>query len=142
MTIAKLDKPTLQALRPRIDAALADLSIKLGVELKLGNGTFMPDGLSASFKLNLQVLGTDPKRARGEADFKQYGLSLFGLHDEWLGKDVVIQGKKLTIIGLDMSKRGEKCVMLESEGKRYTTTADSIRAKFGLPPFHLNVKAA
>lgn len=51
MTITTFDRANLQALRPEIDAALAAVAQKHGIELRLGNISFDPTGTSFTSKI-------------------------------------------------------------------------------------------
>lgn len=66
--IAKLDKIALNALRAPIEAELIALGERLGLSLKLGNGSY-GDGAEASFKLILKVDDPAVKAAAAKAEW-------------------------------------------------------------------------
>lgn len=68
MKITKLDKPALQNLRAPIEEELKALGERLGLTLRLGNGSF-GDGAEASFKLVLRVDDPETKVAAAKADW-------------------------------------------------------------------------
>lgn len=66
MKITTLDRTALQNLREPIEAELVALGERLGISLKLANGTF-GDGAEASFKLVLRVEDPATKQAAAKA---------------------------------------------------------------------------
>lgn len=68
--ITKLDKAALTALREPLNAVLAELGQKLGLEIRLGNGSF-GDGAEASFKLILRVDDPATKLAAAKAEYER-----------------------------------------------------------------------
>lgn len=66
--ITKLDRIALQNLRAPIEAELIALGERLGLSLKLGNGSF-GDGAEASFKLVLRVDDPAVKAAAAKAEW-------------------------------------------------------------------------
>ncbi len=90
--ITKFDKPTLRALRGDINAALAAVGAKHGIDLHAGNARF--DANTVTFKLNCALLDSD-----GKAETKEM-LDLKAIHPELVNKRISIGPKTHgTIIG-------------------------------------------
>jgi len=111
-------KQVMVSLRPEIDAFLAGLAKKHGLEkLRLGNGTFSPSG-NFTFKLEGIVSGGLDK------DAERYGTALWlGLPP--LGTELIIGGKGFKTAGINTT--GSKVIMANVvSGKRYLYDADVI----------------
>jgi len=111
-------KQVMVSLRPEIDAFLAGLAKKHGLEkLRLGNGTYSPEG-NFIFKLEGLVVGGLDKHAEGY----KVNASLIGLPP--LGTVIVIGGLIYKTAGL----KGSKVIMARvKDGKRYVYPVDVIR---------------
>lgn len=68
--ITNLDRLALQNLRAPIEAELVALGERLGISLKLGNGSF-GDGAEASFKLVLKVDDPEVKAKAAQAEWNR-----------------------------------------------------------------------
>lgn len=92
--IAEFNKFTLRILRVDIDAALASVGAKHGIDLKAGNARFTAD--SASFKLECSFLNSD-----GKAETKEM-IALKAYHPDLVNKQLSIgRGITGTIIGFN-----------------------------------------
>lgn len=92
--ITKFDKPTLRALRADIDAALASVGAKHGIDLKAGNASF--DATIATFKLNCSLLSSD-----GKVETKEM-IALKAYYPALVGKQLSIGPKTHgTIVGFN-----------------------------------------
>ncbi len=80
--ITKFDKPALKALRVDIDAALAAVGAKHGINLKAGNARF--DAKTVTFKLNCALLNSD-----GVAETKEM-MDLKALYPQLVNKQVTL----------------------------------------------------
>ena len=90
--VTKFDKPTLRALRPELNAALAAVGAKHGISITIGNGSYT--GENATFKLELALLGSD-----GKAESKEL-VALKECYPELVNKQVTLnRGSTGRIIG-------------------------------------------
>lgn len=114
--ITTLDKVALTALRPLIDAHLAELGAKIGIDLKLGSGTF-GDGAEASFKLILKVDDPEVKAKAAAAEWSRHcryiGLNYndvenSGLRPEDLGTEFSYAGGVYRTTGIATKGKGSQ----------------------------------
>lgn len=92
--IGEFNKLTLRILRSEIDAALASVGAKHGIDLKAGNARFTAD--SATFKLECSLLNSD-----GKAETKEL-TALKAYHPDLVNKQVSIgRGITGTIVGFN-----------------------------------------
>ncbi len=80
--VTKFDKPALRALRADIDAALAAVGAKHGINLRAGNARFTGD--TATFKLECVLLNSD-----GVAETREL-LDLKAFYPQLVNKSVSI----------------------------------------------------
>lgn len=114
--IAKLDKAALIALRAPIEAELAALGERLGLTLKLGNGSF-GDGAEASFKLVLRVDDPAIKVAAAKAEWdrncRYVGIDFnrpdeTGLRPEDFGTEFPFNGGVMRTSGIATKGKGSQ----------------------------------
>ena len=111
MTISKLDKQALIALRDPINAELAALGERLGVTFRVGNGSY-GDGAEASFKLEIRV--NDPATAEAAARAiwnRNCGLIDYergGLRPEDFGTAFPFNGGVYRTTGIAVKGRGSQ----------------------------------
>ena len=91
----------LKDLRPEIEDALAGVSEKYGIEMKVGNGAY--SGLGGHFKLLLSTTGENGETQESQT-FKRLA-SDYGMDKEWLGKAFAFAGDIYTIKGILPKKR-------------------------------------
>ena len=119
MTIKQFDKPTLRHIRKKLQVHLDQLQKELGIELELGNITFEANSFTGKLK------GTIEGHDQQAEDYKQYAR-FFDLKLEWLGQPVRWTGGKVfTIKGLNTKARKNK-VVIQANGKNYSTTPRSL----------------
>lgn len=142
-----ITKQLLVALRPELDAAIAAVGAKHGLSLKIGNGSYEPDGASAKFQLLIGLLqeGDDPsmsvERIKARAEYTRHA-AIYGLEPEWLGRTFTrATGEKATIVGL-MPNRTKFPVLCTVEGKPrgILLTTNEVKREFGKDP-HAHVSA-
>lgn len=120
--ITKFDKPTLNALRPEINAALQEVAAKHGITIKLGNGTYT--SVSADFKVSLKVEGAAESELDNWALFHDLPKGLFGRTFKSGGETYTISGVK---------PRSSKFPILatNSQGKTYKFPVETVRQGLG-----------
>jgi len=98
MPIKAFDAPTLRALRPEIDTALAPLGERHGITLRTGNGSY--SGATAHFKLELAVIGDDGNAVSKEVEAFNKLHSMFGLEQGDLGLEFVSGRERFRLTGI------------------------------------------
>lgn len=101
--IKQLDKPTVQYIRKRIEAATKPLAKELGVAIDLGSCTFQTG--NCRFQLKVAVLDPDGKAVTEEADSFRRSARLFGFESADLGREFIFQGQPYTICGFKPKSR-------------------------------------
>lgn len=101
--ISNIDKAAMIMLRPRIDAALAELGKEFGLSLHAGNGSF--SGREGHFKLMISVDDPEIQAKADREEFDRYCYS-YGLRPDDFGTRFYSGGKTFEVIGLNM--RGRK----------------------------------
>lgn len=91
--IKQLDKPTVQYIRKRLEAAVEPLAEELGVAIDLGSCTFQKS--NCRIQLKVVVLNLDGELVTEEADAFKRSAKLFGFEPADLGKEFVVQGAAL-----------------------------------------------
>ncbi|WP_448205334.1 hypothetical protein [Azospirillum sp. sgz302134] len=127
MPITTFDAAILKALRPEIDAALADLGRKHGITLRAGNATF--DGVIASVKLELAVAGTSKEAEAFKQFHKSYGLAL-----EDLDREFVLDKVMYRLKGLAPGRKNPIVLERLKDGKIYLFTASIVPQLKAAPP--------
>ena len=107
----QITRQILKDLRPEIEDALAGVSEKYGIEMKVGNGAY--SGLGGHFKLLLSTTGENGETQESQT-FKRLA-SDYGMDKEWLGKAFTFDGNTYTIKGILPKKR--KMPILVVRGK-------------------------
>ena len=116
---------TMRKLNPTLQAEVAAIFKKHGLDAKFGRGTF---GESAGeIKLQVSVAGT----SLAAEEYKRSAI-YFGLKPEWLGKTFTHGGKNIVVKGLQPTKR-KYPVEVSVNGKNMLYTVDGVRAGFGEP---------
>ena len=103
-------KHNLVDLRADIDAALLAVSEKHGITIHAGNASFGPT--EVTYKLKAEIANLDIADTQGGRDWIEY-TSHGGtpMKPEWLGENVVLQGRKFQIVGINY-KASKNRVML------------------------------
>lgn len=91
----------MKDLRPEIEDALAGVSEKYGIKMKVGNGAY--SGLGGHFKLLLSTTGENGETQESQT-FKRLA-SDYGMDKEWLGKTFTSNGDSYTIKGILPKRR-------------------------------------
>ena len=124
MTI--IDKPFLKKIRPEIEAALAEVGKRFGVELTLGNASYADT--YATFKLNVATIGDNGELNTKKAEeFKRYAPA-YGLKSDDFGREFRSNGDRFKITGLN-TRAHRHPVIAESlsNGKEYKFSLENIK---------------
>lgn len=100
--ITDLNKASLTALRPEIDAALAELGARFGLTFRAGNGSYAGD--HAHFKLEIKVDDPAVQEAAAKADFDLMA-PLFGLEASDYNREFGAGSKRYRLIGFEPKRR-------------------------------------
>ena len=124
-------KQVVQNLRPEIDAALAEIAKKHGVNLKCGRCTYDPTG-NFTFKLEgVTEGGVTKEGALYNANAKWLGLPE-------LGTVFAYRGQQHTITG--MNTTGTKVIVKRSDNKEFLFKVEGIQRLCGNHPAGVNLK--
>jgi len=122
----KIDRSFLRTVRPRVDQALEALGKELGVEFNLGNASF--DDKTATFKLNIAVIGEDGEVVDVEAETFKQRATLYGLSPDDLGKTFNTNNGTFKITGLKPSRRKYPISADRvDDGKGFKFTAENVK---------------
>jgi hypothetical protein len=126
----EFDKDTIKNLRVEIDAALAAIAVKHGIQIRAGNATFSPEFMT--MKLEFSTLQNGKPVTKEAEALKLYAPSL-GLTPEHLAKNFVISGVTYRLVGF--CPRKQKFPMVcerTSDGKRYGLPEDVVLKALGV----------
>lgn len=121
----------LKAIRSDIDAALATIAAKHGIEIKTGKAVYDPTALNFTFKVDGQFPGGISKEGRLYEMVSKYEAGLPEL-------GAVLRhprGEILTIVGANTT--GTKILAKHADGKTYLYPVESIVKINGLQPANL-----
>ena len=116
-TIKQLDKPTVQYLRKRLQAAIAPLAKELGVVMDLGHCTVQTN--NCRFQLKVAVLDAGGKPVTEDAEAFKRNAKLFDFEPDDLGKEFAFHGRAYTICGLRPKSRKYPVIARDGNGKDY-----------------------
>lgn len=123
MKISSFDRNTVKNLRNDIDAALAALSKKYGIEISAGNATFTSSNVTYKVQAAVKAAGgiTMTKEA---SDFNLYANRV--LADYKLGQTIELQGKEYVIAGWK-ARAQKNPVIVTRDGKSYRVSTAMIK---------------
>jgi hypothetical protein len=123
MKISSFDRNTVKNLRNDIDAALAALSKKYGIEISAGNATFTSSNVT--YKVQAAVKAASGVIMTKEAsDFNLYANRV--LADYKLGQTIELQGKEYVIAGWK-ARAQKNPVIVTRDGKSYRVSTAMIK---------------
>lgn len=129
--MAQVTRELMKSLRADLDSALSEVAKKHGILIRVGSGTYAPDGATGHYKLELAAGGGSPDEkvhhVTARADWKRCA-ELFGLAPDWCGKTFSRNGTPCTIIGL-MPKRQKYPVLVSYNGKEVLLTVDEVTVR-------------
>lgn len=128
-----ITKQTLIALRPEIDAALAEIAKKHGISLKIGAGLYDVSGLTGTFKLEIAVLTEGGIALSKEAAHLLTNFKTLGLTEDHLKQVFRLGGESYTLHGY-ISRAREKPYSITrlSDGKNYIATSKMVKTALGI----------
>jgi hypothetical protein len=129
--MAALTKPQLVVIRADINAALAAVAKKHGVDFSLGNIRFSPDTLTG--KLTGVVRSAAGNTTGGPVDLKSLALAKSGT---WLLGNTFVNAAKyrsptlgtVNFVGYNSRARAYPFIVLTSSGKRYKISSASAKS--------------
>lgn len=125
MKITQFDRPTVKALRERLDEALADVGLELGLSIKAGNARFGPTNVT--FKVEAAVLDAEGSAQTKEAtEFKQLA-PLYGLQEADLGRTFMFRGKPYEIVGAKFNSPKYPILARNRSGKVYKFQVEDVK---------------
>lgn len=124
----QMTKDQLKLLRSELDAVLPEIATKLGMSIKVGNGSY--DSTSGTLKVEAAMLNDSGVALTKEArHFKLYATS-YGLEADDLNKTFITTHGAFQVTGLSLrSSKFPVLVREVSTGKEYKYGADLVRAK-------------
>ena len=118
-----IDKAKIQELRPRMEQVLREFRATDGLEAKVGNAKYTPDGTSVTFQVTLSVIDASGQAVTPEREMYKRYASMYGLPVDGLDKTFTAEtGIVYRIDGLNLRK--SKFPVLA------TRVADGTRFKF------------
>jgi len=125
--ITIIDRKTITILASQIQERLDQLGQELGVELKLGRGTYSNEGFGHFSKLSIAVLDENGEAESQEAaDFKRFA-SMCGMEASDLGMEFSSNGSTFVLSGLKTKGRKYPFIAKKaSDGKTYKFTEEAI----------------
>lgn len=129
MKIVGFDKGNIKQVRAIIDAELAAVSKRIGLDIKLGNITYLGSILTG--KVEVSIPGSEDL---GVKSFRERGI-LYGFKDGDLGKEFADRGVKYAIIGFKfkgLKVDGSKILARRlNDGKIYVFDRDFVLYALG-----------
>jgi hypothetical protein len=129
INIKQLDKPTVQYIRKRLEAALEPLAKELEVVIDLGGCTFQAS--NCRFQLKVAVLDPDAKVIMEEAESFRRSAKLFGFEPSDLGGEFMFQGQPYTICGFRPKSRKYPLIARAGNGKDYKFACRTVLEALG-----------
>jgi hypothetical protein len=128
----EVTKETLQRLRPEINAALAAVGAKFGLNISAGSARF--DDLQATFKLHVTQASMEGRQQvldQAKDEFERLAR-MHGMRADWFGKRITIQGVAFTVSGLNPS-RPKNCVKITRarDGKGFICSPEVLVRQLG-----------
>ena len=121
--INQFDRQTLRALRVDLDAAMASIASKYGIQLNAGNISYTAE--TATIKVQAGVISKSGQVVTKEAQaFNQY-KRLVGLGNLNIGDAINIQGKEYTISGY--KPRSKNAVIVQRDGRGYKVSVEMVK---------------
>ena len=121
--INQFDRQTLRALRVDLDAAMASIASKYGIQLNAGNISYTAE--TATIKVQAGVISKSGQVMTKEAQaFNQY-KRLVGLGNLNIGDAINIQGKEYTISGY--KPRSKNAVIVQRDGRGYKVSVEMVK---------------
>jgi hypothetical protein len=128
-TIKQLDKPIVQYIRKRLQAAIEPLAKELGVAMDLGRCTFQAS--HCRFQLKVAVRSAGGEAMTEEAEAFKHSAKLFGFEPEDLGRQFVFQSQTYTVCGLRPKGRKYPVIARTADGKDYKFDCRTVLSALG-----------
>ena len=121
--INQFDRQTLRALRVDLDAAMASIATKYGIQLNAGNISYTAE--TATIKVQAGVINKSGQVVTKDAQaFNKY-KRLVGLGNLNVGDVINIQGKEYTISGY--KPRSKNAVIVQRDGRGYKVSVEMVK---------------
>lgn len=140
--ITKIDRNSMQALRDPIEAEIKALAERLGLTLRLGNGSFSPNGDEGSFKLEIKVDDPATKLAAAKAGWDRnctfIGIDFAdpdntGLRPADFGTEFVYAGTTFRTTGIATKGKGSQKFPIKAEVVKSGNPKHGVGATLMLP---------
>lgn len=129
MKITKFDPATCRIINDEISKALIAVSEKYGIKIKLGATRY--DALAYATKVEVKLPEADASKAVESFKYAE----LLGLPKDIDTKVISMNGKKYSVVELDLKKRLRPCVIVElgdASEKRYLASPEQINSALKL----------
>ena len=121
--INQFDRQTLRALRVDLDAAMATIASKYGIQLNAGNISYTAE--TATIKVQAGVISKRGQVVTKEAQAFNQDKRLVGLGNLNIGDAINIQGKEYTISGY--KPRSKNAVLVQRDGRGYKVSVEMVK---------------
>lgn len=123
--INQFDRTNLRALQADIDAALAAMAEKHGIQIKAGGASF--GATAATFKVELAVIGDGGvAKTRHATEFELFASS-YGLAPTDLGREFTYKGNGYKITGLSTKSRRFPVEASRTDGRTFKFPAELVK---------------
>lgn len=112
------DKEIVKAIQSRVLEFCKELSQMYGLKFQKCNTSYN------EFELNFKIVfhSTNDEGMDIYQDTYLKYAEIYGLKEEWLGKEIKVNATKLTIRGLDLKKKKYPIVLRNAHGRQYKMT--------------------
>jgi hypothetical protein len=126
--MTKIDSPTLTSMRPQIIEALKELSDRLGVDFRLGRGSYSPSGITGSLVLELAARDVEGGKSGAQQAFEMRAPS-YGLTAADFEREFSHGGRRFKLVGIN-PKSPVNCLSIADvrTGTGYKLDLDSYKA--------------
>lgn len=127
MPIAKITKPVCQTLREELEAAMAPVAAKHGINIATGRGTF--SDAEFTLKVILTTKGEGGVDQGAKKRFEQLAHAV-GLKPEDFGREILLDHERFRIADIN-PRASAKPVLVErlSDGKRFKIAAEAVQVR-------------
>jgi len=122
MAIKEINRPILRELRQDIKAALGSVEEKHGITFTFNNISFSSTEMSTRLQ---GVIGTDPEEI-AKKEWEKHAV-FFGLTEADFGREVIVQGKKLTLVGIRPRSPKFPIIAQNAIGKKFKLPVAAVR---------------
>jgi hypothetical protein len=98
--MTQITSQTLKTMRPQIEDALKELGERLGIDFKLGRGTYNGSGVNGSFALEMAARDAATGKSGAQVLFERLAPR-YGLTAEDYGREFTYQRTRYKLVGIN-----------------------------------------